>query len=172
MRRNVSSHTNCNTCGTIYQKIGVTSGKYYRLCFCFIEVWYKINGIFINIRKKLHGNLGKSCFCISHCGSTITVHRTKVTMTVYQWVSGGPILSHIYQSTINRAVTMRMIFTHGITHNTSTLTMRLVGTIVQFNHRVKHSTLHRLQTVSYIGKSTGCDNTHCVVNIEFFHSFF
>ena len=62
----------------------------------------------------------KSCLCVSHGGCTVTVYRTKVSMTVYEWISGRPLLCHINQCSINRAVTMRVIFTHGITNDTGT----------------------------------------------------
>ena len=39
---------------------------------------------------------------------------------------------------------MRMIFTHGVTDNTRTLTIRAVITDAQFMHIVQSSALHRL----------------------------
>ena len=54
MRRNVGSHTDCDTGSTIYQKIWKTCRQYCRFFFCFIKVRDEINCIFIDIRKHLH----------------------------------------------------------------------------------------------------------------------
>ena len=134
MRWNICCHTYCNTGSTIYKKVRISAWKYCRFFFCFIEVWYKINSIFIDICNHFHGYLGKPCLSISHCGSTISIHRTKITMSINKTISHGPWLSHVYQCSINRTVTMRMIFTHGISDDTSTFTMWLIGTIVKFYH--------------------------------------
>ena len=172
MRRNISSHTYGNTCSTVDQQIRITTGQYYRLFFGIIKVRYEIYGIFTDICQKLHGNLGKSCLGITHCCGTVTIHGTEVTVTVYERITGRPVLCHINQCAIDGAVTMRMIFTHGITDNTGTFTMRFVGTIVQFDHRIEYTSLYRLQTIPHIRKRTGCDNTHGIVDIESFHFLF
>ena len=93
-------------------------------------------------------------------------------MSVYQRVSGRPFLCHINQCTIDRAVTVRVIFTHRITDDTRTLSVRLVRTIVQLDHRVHDSSLYRFQTISYIRQGTGRNNTHRVVDIRGFHCLF
>ena len=65
-------------------------------------------------------------------------------MTIYQRVTGRPLLRHIYKSSIDRAVTMRMIFTHGIADDTCAFSVRLIRSVVQLDHGVKHSALYRL----------------------------
>ena len=36
-----------------------------------------------DIRKHFHRNFTQSCFGITHCGGSVPIDRTKVTMTVY-----------------------------------------------------------------------------------------
>ena len=93
-------------------------------------------------------------------------------MSVYQRISGRPFLCHINQCAIDRTVTVRVIFTHRITDDTCTLSVRLVGTVIQFDHRVQNSSLYRFQTISYIRQCTGRNNTHRVVDIRGFHCLF
>ncbi len=78
----------------------------------------------------------------------------------------------IKQGYVNRTVTMRVIFTHGITDDTRAFTVRLVRTVVQLDHRIKNTSLNRFQTVSYIRKRTRSNNTHGIIDIELFHGFF
>ena len=66
---------------------------------------------------------------------------------------------------------MGMVFTHGITHNTGTFSVRFVRTIIQFYHGVQNSSLYRLQTVPDIRQCPGCNNTHGILNVGLLHFF-
>ena len=130
VRRNVCGHTDSNTGCSVYQKIRIAGRKHRRLFLSLIEVWYKINGIFIDVREHLHGNFTKSCLCISHCSGTVTVDGTKVSMTINKRISCRPVLCHVDQCSIDGTVSMWMVFTHGITDNTRTFSVWLVRSII------------------------------------------
>ena len=170
--RNVGCHTYCNTGGSVNQKVGVTSRKYGGFLFGFIKVRYKVYGIFIDIRKHCHGNLGKSCFGVTHSSGAVAIHRTEVTVSVYKWITCRPFLCHVNKCSVNRGITVWVIFTHGITDDTGTFTMWLVRTIVQLDHGIENSSLYRLQSVSNVRKCTGSDNAHGIIDIRRFHCFF
>ncbi len=65
-------------------------------------------------------------------------------MTVHQHIPHGPFLGHIHQSAVNGAVSVGMIFTHGITDDTGALSVGLVRTIIQFRHGIQNPPLYRL----------------------------
>ena len=134
MRRDVGRHTYGDTRCSVDQKIRESGRKNCRFFLCLVKVRCKIYGIFIDVSSHLHGNLAQTCLCISHGSSAITVYRPKVPVSVNQRISRRPFLCQIYQCSINRAVAMRMIFTHCITNNTRTFTMRLVRSIIQLDH--------------------------------------
>ena len=136
MGRYIRSHSDSNTGSTVHKQIRITAGKYSRLFLRIIEVRNEIHSIFVNICQKLHGNFAQPCLRITHGCRTVSVHGTEVTMTIDKRISGRPFLCHIDQCTINGTVTMGMIFTHSITDDTGTLSVWLVRTIVQFNHRI------------------------------------
>ena len=144
VRRNICCHTDRNTCRSVYQKVRVARRKYGRFFFCFIKVRGKVNGIFVDVPNHLHGNFRKPCLCVSHGGSTVSIHRTKVTMSVDKWISGRPWLRHVDKCPVNGAVPMRMVFTHRIPDNTRTFTMWLVRCITQFDHGIQDTPLYRL----------------------------
>src|SRR5699024_4341464 len=106
---------------------------------------------------------------ITHGRRPVSVHGSEVSMTVHQSISHRPVLSHIYQSSVDGAVAMGMIFTHGISDDTGTFSVRLIRPVVQFYHGVKNPSLHRLQSVPYIGKGTGRDDAHGILDIGFLH---
>ena len=65
-----------------------------------------------------------------------------------------------------------MVFTHRITHYTGTFPVRLVRSVIQFNHGPQDTSLYRLQAVPHIRKSTGHDDGHRIIDIRFFHRLF
>ena len=130
VRRNVCCHTNSNTGCSVYQKIRIAGRKHRRLFLSLIEVWYKINGIFIDVCEHFHGNFTESCLCISHRSSTVTVDRTKVSMTINKRISCRPVLCHVDQCSVDGTVSMWMVFTHGITDNTRTFSVWFVRSII------------------------------------------
>ena len=134
MGGNICRHSHCNSGSSVYQKIGISGGKYRGLFLRLVKVRHKFNGVLIDIRQHFHRNFAKSCLCVPHGCGTVTVYRTKISMAVYQWITGGPFLCHINQCTINRTVTVGMIFTHGITYDTCTFSMWFIRSVIQFDH--------------------------------------
>ena len=64
-----------------------------------------------------------------------------------------------------------MVFTHRITDDTGTLSMRLVRTVIQLDHRIQNPALHRLQSISDIRQSPGGNYAHRIIDIGFLHRF-
>ena len=126
MRWNIGCHPNCNPCCSIYKQVGKASRKNYRLSLASIIVISIVNSIFVNITKHLKSDLAHTCFCITLGSGPISVHRTEVSMTVYQHVAIAPPLSHPHHRFINRGVTMRVVFTHDIPCDTSWFLVRLI----------------------------------------------
>ncbi len=144
VRRDIGRHTNCDTSRTVYQKIRKTGWKNARFTLSLIVVWHEINGVFVQIIDHVRSDLGKSCLCVSHCGSSVSIHRSEVTMSIHKCISHGPILCHVDKCSVNRAVTMRMVFTHCITYDTRTFLVWLVVSVVHLVHGEKDSSLNRL----------------------------
>ena len=65
-----------------------------------------------------------------------------------------------------------MVLTHRVTDDTRTLTMRLVGTVIELYHRIENSSLNGLEAVPYIGKRTCRDYAHRIIDVEGLHFFF
>ena len=172
VRRNIRCHTNGDTGAAIYQNIGKTSRKNRRFFLSLIKVRHEINGILANIRQHLHGNTAQSCLGVSHRCGAVAVHGTEVSMSIYKRVTGRPFLSHINQCAVNGAVAVRVIFTHCITDDTGGFTVRLIRTVIQLNHRIKHSSLHRFQAVAHVRECPGGDNAHRIIDVRRFHCLF
>ena len=144
MRWDVRCHTDCDTGSTVYQKVRVAGRHNNRLFFGFIKVRGEVYGVFVDIRQHLHRDFAQTCLRVSHSRSTVAVDGTEVSMAVYHRIAGCPVLCHIDECSVDRAVTVRVIFTHGITDDTRALTVRLIRRIVQFTHGVQNTSLYRL----------------------------
>ena len=144
MRRNIGGHTHRNSRGSIYQQIGEAGGKHGRLLLRLVKVGNKVHGVFINIRQHLHRDLAEPGLRITHGGGSVSVHRTEISVAVHKGISGRPLLGHIYQRSVDGAVSMGMIFTHCITHDTGAFSVGFVRSIIQFYHGIQHSSLYRL----------------------------
>ena len=164
MRWNIGCHSNSNTSRSIYQKVWKTSWQDQGFPFIGIIVINEINCIFIDITKHLQSNLAHTCLSITLGGSTITIHGTKVPMTIYKHVTVTPPLSHTDHGFIDRGIPVWVIFTHNIPCNTSRFFMRFVWSNTQFIHSVENPTVNRFQAISNIRKGPRYDNTHGVVD--------
>ena len=119
MRWDIGRHPNGNPCRSIYEQVREASRKNHRLSLAGIIVVNIINSIFVNITKHLQRNLAHTCFCITLGSGPVSVHRTEVSMAVYQHVAIAPPLSHPHHRFINRGIAMRVVFTHDIPCDTS-----------------------------------------------------
>ena len=169
---NTGCHADRNTICTIYQNVRDAHRKYRWFFFRLIEVRNKVHYILIKITQKyILCQFFQSCLCITHGSCAVTLDWTEVTMSVYKCSAFFEILCHNNKCVINGTVTMWMIFTHGITDNTCTFTIRTVIADSQFIHIIQRSSLYWFQTVTHIRKSTGNDNTHCIIDVWFLHNF-
>ena len=170
VRRNTGCHADSDTIRPVYQQIRDSDRKYHRLLLCLIKVWHKIYYILIQIFKEyILRQFLQSGFCISHGSCTVTLDRTEVSMSVDQCFAFLKILSHYHKCFVNRTVTMRVIFTHGITYDTGTFSVWPVITDAQFIHIIQGSSLYRLQSVTHIRQGSGDNNTHGIIYIGFLH---
>ena len=170
MRRDTSCHTDCDSIRTIYKQVRDSHRKYHRFLLRLIKVRHEINHILIQIFKKyILCQFLKSGFCISHSRCTVALDRTKISMSVDQRLTFLKILCHYYKCLIDGAVTMRVIFTHGITYDTGTFSVWPIITDSQFIHIIQCSSLYRFQSVTHIRQGSGDNNTHGVIDIGFLH---
>ena len=169
MGRDVRCHADRNTGRAVDKEVREAGGHDLRLLLRLIEVWHEVHGVLVDICHHLHGDFGQSRLGVSHGCSTVAVDGTEVAMAVHQAVAHGPGLCHIDQSTVDRAVPVRMVLAHRVADDTGALSVGLVRGIAQFTHCPEYSSLYRLQAVSDIRQRTGYDDAHRVIDIRIAH---
>ena len=162
VRGDVGGHADGDAAGAVDNQIREPGRQDSRLFFLTVIVIHHVHGFLIEIADHLHGDLGHSRFRVTHGGCAVTVHGTEVAVPVDQGLAHVPVLRHVDQSAVDGTVTVRVVFTHGVTDNTRTFPVRLVRPVVHFVHGVENSSLHRLQPVADIRQGPGHDDGHRV----------
>ena len=86
-------------------------------------------------------------------------------MTVNKSLAFLEVLRHNDKRLIDRAVAVRMVFTHCISHDTGTFPVRLVIADTELVHIIEGTPLHWFQPVAHVRQGAGNDHAHGVVNI-------
>ena len=105
----------------------------------------------------------QASFGITHRGWRITFHGTKIALSLDQGLTHRPRLGHVNEGRINSLVTMRVIITHGLTDDLGTLEVLAGRHHTQFAHREQDAALRGFQTIAGIGKGSGNDYRHGVI---------
>ena len=87
MRRDGCGHTYGDTVGTVYQQIRESGRQNTRFFFLSVKVRIEIHRFLFDIPQHLKCQRRHSGFRITHGGSTVSVHRTEVAVTVYQRIA-------------------------------------------------------------------------------------
>ena len=128
MRRNRGRHTDRNALRAVHKKIRNANRQNLRFFLGLVVVRDKADGLIevaeIHfLRKLLKLRLG-----VTHGRSAVSLNRAEVAVAVDQRHAALKGLAHHNQGLVNRAVPVRVVFTHGIADDTRGLSVRLVMT--------------------------------------------
>ena len=166
MGRDAGRHADRDALGPVYEQVRDPHRKYQRFFFRLVKVGAEIDHIFIQIRKAYF--LRKLCqpgLRVTHGRGAVPLDRTEVSVAVHQDLPFLEILGHDNQRFIDRTVPVRMVFTHGVSHDTGAFPVRPVIADAQLVHIVKGAPLYRFETVAHIREGTGYDHAHGVIDI-------
>ena len=118
-----------------------------------------INRLFLKIRHHCRTHVCQTGLRITHGSRSIAFHRSEVTLAIDESLPHRPRLGHVYERWIDRTITVWVILTHRLTHNTGTLQVglrcRQRKVVV---HRIKQTALGRLETIPGIRQGPGDDD--------------
>jgi len=161
--RDVGCHANRDTAGPIDQQVRVLGRQNHRLIDAFIVVGLEIDGFPVDILDQRMGGLGHACFGVTHGRGTIPVHGAEIALSVDQLQTHGEVLRHPNHRVINRGVTMGMVLTHDLAHDTGGFSIGPVVLKSGLFHRVKNTTMHGFEAVPHIRQRTGNNHAHGVI---------
>ena len=172
MGRDIGRHADGDTTGAVDQKVGKSRRKDRRLAGRIVVILLEIDGVLVDVLKKLVGRVGQAGFGISHGGGAIAVHGAEVALAIDERQAQGEFLRHAHHGIVDRRIAMGMIFTHDIAHHPGRFTERPVPVVAHLVHGMEDAPVHRLEPVAHIGKGARDDHAHGVIEVRALHLFF
>ena len=127
MGRDTGRHAHRDPFRAVDQQVRKAYRKDLRLLLRLVEVRHKVHDILVQIRQiSVLCHLGKASFRVTHGSRAVSLNRAEIPVAVNQNHSLFEFLGHDNESLVDGAVAVGMIFTHGISHDTSALPVRAV----------------------------------------------
>ena len=169
MCRHIGSHTNGDTVTSIYQQVRYFRWHHAGLSKRVVKVIDHVDSILLQVVHDVLSHLREAALGITHSGWRVSVDRTEVSLSVNKCVAHVPLLSHAYQRSINRTVTMWVVLTKHLTYHACALLIRLAANVVDTLHTIEYASMHGLESVTHIWKRTSHDYRHRIVDIGGLH---
>ena len=144
VRRDVSRHANRNTARTVREQIGEQAGENLRLLLFTIIGRDEIDCAFVEASHQLQRGLGQARFGVAIGGGIIAVDIAEVPLPLDQRIAQRKILSQANHRVIDTGITMRVVFTDYVTHDTRGLLERGIGIKLQLPHRPQQAAVDGL----------------------------
>ncbi len=139
--RNISRHAHCNTSAAVDEQIRERSRENDWLLAGLIVVGNEVDRGLLHIRHDDVTEVGEAGLSVSHRSRRVAFDRTKVTLTVDEYITHGPGLSHVDQRWINRGFPVRVVVTGGVTADFGALSVVLTGGEAKVIHREQNASL-------------------------------
>ncbi len=130
----IGCHPDSNARCAIDQEIWQHCGKNFWLFFTIVKIWHKFDQVLIEMVKQCHRALRQTRLRVAHRGGRIAVERAKIAMPIHQWDLHRKFFRHMYQSIIDGRIAVRVVFTHGITDDAGTFSVRFFRVKSKFGH--------------------------------------
>ena len=169
MGGDVGGQADRDAVGTVDQQVGEAGGDHVRLFEGIVKVEPEGNGVLFNIPEHLHGQGRHAGFGVPHGGRPVPVDGAEVAVAVDHGAAHGEILRHMDQGAVDGGVSVGMVFTKAVAHDTGAFAVRLVRGGAQLHHGVQDAALDRLEAVLHAGEGTLQDDVlgvghHAVVH--------
>ena len=172
VRSHIRRHTYCNTRCSVHNHVRERRREHQRFFERFIVVRAHVDRLFFEIFEHKGAKVVHLRFGITHGSRAVTINRTEVSLTKHQRIAQREILRHTGKSIVNSNVTMRVVLTDNITHDTGGLDGSLVRNHAQLVHTIHHTTVHGLKAIARIRQCTSDNNAHRVAKIAVLHVLF
>jgi hypothetical protein len=83
-----------------------------------VVVGAEVDGFLVNVRQHFVGDFGQTDFGVTHGRCVVAVYRAEVALAVDQHVPHGKVLRHAHDGVVHRLVTVGVVFTNHVTHDT------------------------------------------------------
>ena len=169
VRRHVGGHADRDTGGSIDEQVGNLGREHRGLLQAVVKVVGEVNGLLVEVGEHFLGDLPETGLGVSHGGGVVPVDGTEVSLTIHHRIAHGPVLSKADHGVVHGAVSVRMVLTEHLPHDTGGFLVSPVGQDAQFEHAEQHTPVNRLQSIPHIGEGTRYDDRHRVIDVGRLH---
>ena len=107
--------------------------------------------------------MGHARFGVTHGGWRVALDRPEISLAIDQRLAHRPRLRHVHKRGVNHRFAVRMIITAGVAADFCALAVLPPREKRQVVHRVKNSSLRRLEAVARVRQGTRDDHRHRVI---------
>ena len=107
----------------------------------------EIDRVFVEIVEQRIGDFRQPRFGIAHRGGLIGIHRSEIALAINQHDAHRPILRQAGKGTVNRAVSMRVIFAHDVADDAAALAIGFACDIAGLVTSIENAAMHGFQTI-------------------------
>ena len=169
VRRDVGRHADRDSAGAVDQQIGEARGQDLRLALRRVVIGREVDRVLVGVAEQEIGDLGEPRFGVAHRRGRIGVHRAEIALAVDQRHAHRPALRHPGERVVDRAVAVRVIFTHDVADDAARLAVGAAGDIAGFLAGVEDAAVDRLQAVADVGQRAADDDRHRVIEVAGLH---
>src|SRR6185312_4198629 len=170
--RNVRGHAHRDAGRAVDEQVRHPGRQHQWFALALVVVQAEIDGVLVDVRQQLVGELGHAYFGVAHGRGVVAVDRTEITLPVHQHVAQRKRLGHAHDGVVNRLVAVGMVFTDDVTDHAGGFLVSLVVAVAQLVHRVQHATMHWLEPIADIRQRAPDDDAHGVIEIALAHLVF
>ncbi len=169
VRRDVGRHADRDAAGAVDEQIGVAGREDGGFGFRPVIVRLKIDGVLVEIAEQHVRDLGEARFGVTHRRRRIGIHRPKIALTVDERDAHRPVLRHARERVVDRAVAVRVIFTHHVADDTRRFAVGAARDIAAFKRRIEDAAVDRFQAVAHVGQRAADDDAHRIIEVGRLH---
>ncbi len=169
VRRYVRGHTNGDSYRSIEEEVRDARRQDARLFGRSIVVWSPIHGLFVDIGEQILRDLVHSGLGVSHRGGGVAVHRSEVSLSVHERIAHGKILSHADHGIVDGRVSVRVVPSEYVSHDTGGLAVLGPSTSPAIVHGVEDAAVYGLHSIAGVRQGSRDNDAHGVVEVARLH---
>ena len=163
VRCHVRRHADRDARAAVDQQIRKRRREHFRLGETLVVVRDEIHRVLVHVLHQRRAEMRQTRLGITHRRRRIVFDGTEVAFAIHQLLAHRPRLGHMHERRVNHRFAVRMVIARSIAADLGAFVRLASGKQRQFVHRVKNTSLRRLQSVAHIGQRARNDHGHRVV---------
>ena len=166
--RHRGCHANSDAAGAVHQQVGKQARKTLGLGRVAVVRWCELDRLFVKLAEHGHG-----CWRESTLGVPVRrwglVQAAEVPLRIDQRDVAREVLAHTDEGVVDGTIAVWVVFTNGVTNDSSALAVRAIGANAHTEHGVQDAALDRLEAITDVGNRSACNNRKRVREEGFRH---